>query len=307
MRYLIVGVFMLLAHCPVALAQPWKVATDAGMVAFRENRLADAEKAFRAGLQMAEKEGAKAGITNNLGNLGVLYRQQRKYPAAREQFVKMQQIFETNLGKDHPEVGIASTLVGETYLEEGKLGEAQPPLERAVAILMKAGVGNQRHLATALNNLGTLRAHQGRFTDSADAYRRALDINLKVLGPDHESVAQGLNNLGTIEARAGRFAEAEKYMKKSLEMRERALGPDHPTVANTIFNLGGVYASLGRHAAAAEAYKRALSIMEKAVGPEHPAIANILESYASVLDALKKRTEADAMRKRAKAIQDKRR
>jgi tetratricopeptide (TPR) repeat protein len=303
----IVGAGVLLGLCASAqAAEDWKVATDAGFAAFREGRLADAEKNFKLGLSLAEKEGAKAGITNNLGNLGVVYRQQGKQPQAREQFARMLQIFETGLGKDHPEVGNALTLVGETYLAEGKLEEAQPRLERAVAVLSKADANYQRNLALALNNLGTLRAHQNRFPEAAEAYRRALDINMKV-APQDPAVSQGLNNLATVEARAGRFADAERDFKKALEMQERGAGPNHPSVGNTLYSLGGVYSSLGRNAEAAEAFKRSLAIMEKAVGPDHPVIASILEGYASVLDALKKKPEADAMRKRAKAIQDKRR
>jgi len=208
--------------------------------------------------------------------------------------------------KDHPEVGNALTLVGETYLAEGKLEEAQPRLERAVAVLSKADANYQRNLALALNSLGTLRAHQNRFAEATEAFRRALDINMKV-APQDPAVAQGLNNLATVEARAGRFADAERDYKKALEIQERAGGPNHGSVGNTLFSLGGVYSSQGRHAEAAEAYKRSLAIMEKALGPDHPVVASILEGYASALDALKKKPEADAMRKRAKAIQDKRR
>ncbi len=185
----IVGAGVLLSLCAGAgAAEDWKVATDAGYAAFRENRLAEAEKNFKLGLALAEKEGAKAGITSNLGNLGVVYRQQGKQPQAREQFARMLQILEAGLGKDHPEVGNALTLVGETYLAEGKLAEAQPRLERAVTVLSKAGAGYQRNLALALNNLGTLRAHQNRFPEAAQAYRRALDINMNAAPQDPSTI-----------------------------------------------------------------------------------------------------------------------
>ncbi len=76
--------------------------------------------------------------------------------------------------------------------------EAEPLLQRALAI-SEAGLGaNHPDVAQSLNNLGGLYYAQGRYEEGEPLHQRALSIREQELGANHPDVAQSLNNLAEI-------------------------------------------------------------------------------------------------------------
>jgi tetratricopeptide (TPR) repeat protein len=65
--------------------------------------------------------------------------------------------------------GLALNGIAALLIDQGRLGEAQPTLERALALLEAGGAGDTLHYAAALTNAGELALRQGR---TADAERR---------------------------------------------------------------------------------------------------------------------------------------
>jgi len=82
--------------------------------------------------------------------------------------------------------------------QAGKLAEAVPLAQQALAIAEKASGPTHPKVAQSLNNLAVLYRDQGRYADAEPLFGRSLAIREKALGPNHPDVAQSLNNLGLL-------------------------------------------------------------------------------------------------------------
>ncbi len=80
----------------------------------------------------------------------------------------------------------------------GRYAEAEPLLQRSLAILEKALGPEHPHVATSLNNLAGLYRAQGKYAEAEPLLKRSLAISEKALGPEHPDVATSLNNLAEI-------------------------------------------------------------------------------------------------------------
>src|SRR5579884_2008395 len=166
--------------------------------------------------------------------------------------------------------------LGQLYLQQGKLDEAEPVLRQSVAQLRAARKPSHRDLAAGLNNLALLCKARGQHTEAEQLCQEALEIwewaggpgdpqvapALNNLGAVYEvqarypGVAGTLNNLGTLKRVRGDYQDAEQTLRQSLAATERALGPDHPGVAKALNNLGTALQAQGRYDEAERLYQR---------------------------------------------------
>ena len=126
--------------------------------------------------------------------------------------------------------GLAASLntLALVYLGQGRYAEAEPLLERALAI-REQGLGlDHPDPATILNNLAMAYQGQGRYAEAEPLLKRALAIQEQALGPDDPEVGTILNNLAIVYASEGRYAEAEQLYQRALAIRDETLGSDHP-------------------------------------------------------------------------------
>ena len=90
------------------------------------------------------------------------------------------------------------------YHAQGRYAEAEPLLQRSLAIREKALGPEHPHVGTNLNNLAEFYRVQGRYAEAEPLHRRALAIREKALGPEHPDVAESLNNLASLYQDQGR-------------------------------------------------------------------------------------------------------
>ena len=192
------------------------------------------------------------------------------------------------------------------YLDHrAQYAEAEPLLDRALAIREKALGPDHPSTATSLNNLAVLYDDQGRYAEAEPLYQRALAIDEKALGPDHPGTATDLSNLGELYRNQGRYEEAEPLCRRALAIDETTLGHDHPGTAVSLSNLAKLYHSQARYAEAEPLYRRALAIYERALGPDHPDTASSLNNLAAINRSQGFYMEAEPLYRRALAIYEK--
>jgi tetratricopeptide (TPR) repeat protein len=192
------------------------------------------------------------------------------------------------------------------YLKgRARYAEAEPLLQRALAIYEKAQGPDHADTATSLNNLAVLYDDQGRYAEAGPLYQRALAIREKVQGPDHPDTATSLNNLALLYSSQGRYAEAEPLLQRALAIHEKALGPDHPNTATSLNNLAEIYRGQGRYGEAEPLLRRALAIREKALGSDHPSTGTSLNNLALLYRSQDRYGEAEPLYQRALAIHEK--
>jgi tetratricopeptide (TPR) repeat protein len=91
----------------------------------------------------------------------------------------------------------------------GKLPEAVPLVQRALAIREKALGPEHPDVAASLDALAGLYRAQGQYRDAERPYRRALAIREKTLGRGNPALVLSLNNLAGLYRAQGKYAEAE--------------------------------------------------------------------------------------------------
>ncbi|GKS59432.1 hypothetical protein YTPLAS18_29590 [Nitrospira sp.] len=185
---------------------------------------------------------------------------------------------------------------------KGQYAEAEPLLQRALAICEQALGPEHPDVARSLNNLALLYHTQGAYVKAEPLYHRALAIYEHALGPEHPNVARSLNNLALLYHTQGAYAKAEPLYHRALAICEQALGPEHPDVARSLNNLAELYRAQGAYPKAEPLYERALAIYEHALGPEHPDVARSLNNLAELYRAQGAYPKAEPLLQRALAI-----
>ena len=109
--------------------------------------------------------------------------------------------------------------------------EAEPLLQRAVAIGEKALGPDHPDLATSLNNLAKLYQATGRYAEAEPLSSAPSRSARRRSGRTTPTSPHRLNNLAGLYRATGRYAEAEPLFERALAISEKALGPDHPDVA----------------------------------------------------------------------------
>ncbi|GFF61695.1 hypothetical protein IFM51744_10766 [Aspergillus udagawae] len=172
--------------------------------------------------------------------------------------------------------------LGNLYLNQGKLKEAEEMHQRALAGKEKAVGPDHTSTLDTVNNLGNLYSDQGKLKEAEEMYQRALAGYEKALGPGHTSTLDTVNNLGSLYRNQVRLEKAEKTYQGALAGYEKALGPDHTSTLRTVNNLGSFYSNQGKLEKAEEMYQRALAGYEKALGPDHMSTLNTVNNLVSL-------------------------
>jgi tetratricopeptide (TPR) repeat protein len=249
-------------HVQVRPPASWASEMDAGAKAAAEQRWSDAESAFRAALNEAER------------------------------FFTPQD----------PRLAQALYSLGNAYQRQGRQAEAEPLYRRALAIYEQRPEADPRRHGQALHDLGYLYWQQGQHERAEALLRQALSVREASFGPDDLDVGQSLSVLGDFYHHGHRWAEAESVTRRALPVYERARGPNDQRVGWLLHLLGHILDAQGRVAEAEPLLRRGLTIAEKVFGANHREVAEHMTTYSGVLRKLGRQSEADDLDARAKAV-----
>ena len=189
--------------------------------------------------------------------------------------------------------------IGNYLRERAQYTEAEPPLQRALAISEQTQGQNSPDTAQKLNNLAVLYWHQGEYAKAESFLQRALAIFEQALEPDYSQIANNLNNLASISYSQGKYDKAEPLFQRALTIREQTLGPDHPDTATSINNLATLYEDQAKYDKAESLLRRSLAIYEQALGPNHPQVAANLINLAGIQKTKANNSEAKSLLQRS--------
>ena len=162
--------------------------------------------------------------------------------------------------------------LGVTLAQTGRLAEALPPTQEAVAIRRELAEAYpdryQPDLAASLSNLGGRFWELGRPAEALPAQQEAVAIyrELAEAYPDRyrPDLAASLSNLGVFFSELGRPAEALPAEQEAVAIRRELAEayPDRyrPDLAASLSNLGVFFSELGRPAEALPAEQEAVAI-----------------------------------------------
>ncbi|ACF47371.1 TPR repeat-containing protein (plasmid) [Prosthecochloris aestuarii DSM 271] len=237
--------------------------------------------------KIIEKSDPSVNMATLLNNMGSYYHGRAFYAEAEPLYRRALDIYEKQLGGEHPYVATSLNNLAELFRAQGKYGEAEPLYRRALGIDEKALGLEHPEVATDLNNLALLLDAQGKYGEAEPLYRRALDIYEKQLGGEHPYVATSLNNLAGLLYAQGKYGEAEPLYRRALLIREEQLGGEHPYVATSLNNLAGLLDAQGKYGEAEPLYRRALGICEQSLGASHPNTITMQNNLEVLLEKMK--------------------
>jgi tetratricopeptide (TPR) repeat protein len=174
---------------------------------------------------------------------------------------------------DRQAVVLIKSDLGDVYVGEERLGEAEQAYSRALAVL-RGMAGKQLDTAAVLRNLASVYALQGRYDEAL----KVLDQSAKLLidrGSELESEslkAEILNSKGIVFLREEKFDQALKLFEEALHLRSAGGFGGGLGDAQTLNNIGVVYLKQRRYRQAEEPLRKSLDLSERIMGPSHPDI-----------------------------------
>ena len=176
-------------------------------------------------------------------------------------FARALTIFETSVGKDHPDTAAALVGLAFTYSDLGQFEKMERLSTRALKILEDTEGKDAVNTGLFLVNLANAYRENGRYEPAVKMYERALAIFEAKLGKKHLYTAIPLNNLGIVYYLQGHYPQAEEMYR-----RASAIGPDDE---KTLVNYAKLLADRREFATAEPLFLRALALTEKK-GKNHP-------------------------------------
>ncbi|MEX1361795.1 MAG: serine/threonine-protein kinase [Nannocystaceae bacterium] len=183
----------------------------------------------------------------------------------------------------HDEVSIdaASSLMLVVGHHRAKPDQGRIWADTALSLARRSG--DDRKLATALDNLSHVLSIQGDYEQSRVQAERAYRLLETIFEPDHPELARSMSTLGLAFSRLGQHEQAKLYVERALRLREDALGPNHPEVASGLVQLGNIFRELGDYESAKPYLERAYRLQRTLLGPDHPQAARALGHLCSAL------------------------
>jgi serine/threonine protein kinase len=205
--------------------------------------------------------------------------------------------------RDQPELQAEMfTLIGRTYERMGRLSQAQPLLEQALAIGRRTLGPDHVRLAQSLNDLGVLERQLGNLDRAEPLLTESLAMRRRLLGSVDKDVAVTLVEVARVLQDRGRSAEAEPLAREALAIRRQVFGEEHQETAVSKNELGLLILRHGDVAGAEPLLRENLATTERTLGADHPNAAAAKGNVAQVLIAKGDAAGAEKLLREALAV-----
>ncbi|MGD9690141.1 MAG: tetratricopeptide repeat protein [Phycisphaerales bacterium] len=182
--------------------------------------------------------------------------------------------------------------LGEVLYFQGKMGEAEETLRRALADQQAAPDAAPDKWPQVIASLGIVLRNQNKSAEAADLLASAL-AQAKERFPRLSGVVIKItNSYASALHDLDRWSEAEGAYREALAAALEAVGEDHSDTITILSNLGQLYTDQGRHSDAEGPMMRALEASKRTYGPEHPTTLLVMNNAAKLLQNLGRLGEA---------------
>jgi tetratricopeptide (TPR) repeat protein len=182
--------------------------------------------------------------------------------------------------------------LGETYLEEGRIGEADRYFHQALFGLEADQNSDKLDRTIVLNNLAVTQHLAGNLSKSVALMRKVVGTFESNPASRAENLGSALSNLAAMLHQAGALTEARTTAQRAVAILERCTNSDNFAVS--LLTLGRVLLDEGDPADAEASLERALKSAENLSSEETPTKALILGQLAVLYSRTGRGSEADA-------------
>jgi tetratricopeptide (TPR) repeat protein len=252
-----------------------------GDVYMSEDRVADAEDAYREALSLYKESGSQAiGAVVALRSLGTALSWEGRRDKALSVLNDALRMAKTSFPADDELIAEILNSLGMEYSQRHNFKKAEAFFLEVVRIKSGAGVINFP-TANALNNLAQIHREQRKYADAEREHQRSLEITIALLGPSHPETAITRGSLGMLYLRMGRLDDAKAQLLESLKISEQNDPRIPGRIVRILHILSEVYVRQGNVIESEDALMRAVEIARK--DPGDPETAAVLEAYSAIL------------------------
>lgn len=191
-------------------------------------------------------------------------------------------LFERELGHEHPHTLIGLRNLAETLQAAGKPAEAGALQLRAIELGRRLYGDDDPELVRNLSGLGIALQSRGELDKAEPLLREALKIVQSQPSVQPDIIGRVLNNLAALLHARRQYSEAEPLYRESLAVMREALGPDHPDISQMCNNLAAMLRDKGDFDAAEPVYREAVRLLRLS-DAENPTLGISLAGLGRVL------------------------
>jgi tetratricopeptide (TPR) repeat protein len=194
----------------------------AGLIYLADNRLKEAEPAFRRALAAFEKSYGEKSLDagNVIYNLSDALRRQGKYDLAEPLLRRVLETYTAVLGKDSPKVAQVYFWLGDTQRHLRNFDAAESNLKHAADMREVLNGVDSTDLAAALNSLALCYAAQNKYGQAEPLFKLSLNIREAKYGLNHQEVLESLDGYSAMLREAGRVKDSDKMAGLSDAIRK---------------------------------------------------------------------------------------
>ncbi|TAH38037.1 MAG: tetratricopeptide repeat protein [Planctomycetota bacterium] len=260
-------------------------------------RPAEAEPLYREAAELAERQLgpddpdsliARFNLASVLESLGDA---EQAEAIMAETLPRMRAVF----GDRHLTTAIAMRMLGRLYLTRGRLRDAVPLLEEAVAVVQRVQGERAVDVARFKNSLAIVQLNLMDYPAAAETLRTVVDIYVEQGMIEHVETIGASTSLALALNNSGRAEEAEALYRRIIDDATRVLGPDDKATIIAMNSLGVLLQGSGRFAEAEPLLLRALESLERAYPPEDLDTAITMHNVMRLQSQLGRGEEAAAL------------
>lgn len=167
------------------------------------------------------------------------------------------------------EASIRST-IGSAYVDMGFYQQAEPQLERALA-LRKQDLGEaSKETLGSMANVAALYERGGQFSKAAKVYQRTVALDKQTLGLDDPFTLHAMNGLAVTYLELSDFQRAQPILEELIPIQKRVFGEDNFQTLRSMGNLAINYFVLHRYSEAERLFLETIEREKKSIGAENP-------------------------------------
>jgi CHAT domain-containing protein/tetratricopeptide (TPR) repeat protein len=204
-----------------------------GILYKEQGRYPEAEEQFDEVLKKADPVDAANIYFPTLNNLAQVYQNLGQLEKAEKTFLQIKKQDSIDLGIDHPFYAVTLSNLSGVYHDEGKYEYAEKSLLAALEIQKARNETTSVSYARKLNNLAKVYMFSGKPDEALKLYEQANLIYKKGLGENNAEYATNIFNIGMTLWKIGKPDEGYKYLKNSSSIRAAVLGKKHPKYAES--------------------------------------------------------------------------
>ena len=183
-------------------------------------------------LELMNQNDPRLGPTIN--SLGLVYRAENKLADAEKAFRRAASYIEKTNAPDSIDIANSDLNVGSVLVSEGKYNQAESFLQRALTIYQKQLGDKSPKTAQVMAQLGEMYRNLRDNKQAEALLKRALDVQESSRGIDDPDVANTVNSLAELYAAENQNEKAEPRFKLVMGIRESTAGMDSPEFAAAV-------------------------------------------------------------------------